>query len=68
MCLIVLEGNGNVLIIIRKRLEEACIHQVRRFLGDDVAVLIEVEALPDGKERTQEQRKVLPGVKKTSWG
>ena len=24
----------------KKRLEEACIHQVRRFLGDDVAVLI----------------------------
>ena len=56
--------SSNPAMHYRKRLEEACIHQVRRFLGDDVAVLIEVEALPDGKERTQEQRKVLPGVKK----
>ncbi|GAB5538648.1 MAG: Mrp/NBP35 family ATP-binding protein [Salibacteraceae bacterium] len=48
----------------RKRLEEACIHQVRRFLGDDVAVLAEVDALPKSTERPPEQRRVLPNVKK----
>lgn len=48
----------------RKRIEEACIHQVRRFLGDDVAVLVEVDALPKSSERPQEQRRFLPTVKR----
>lgn len=48
----------------RKRLEEACIHQVRRFLGEDVAVLAQVDALPKSAERPPEQRRVLPNVKK----
>jgi len=48
----------------RKRLEEACIHQVRRFLGEDVAVMAEVDALPKSSERPPEQRRVLPNVKK----
>ncbi|GAB4382240.1 MAG: Mrp/NBP35 family ATP-binding protein [Salibacteraceae bacterium] len=48
----------------RKRVEEACIHQVRRFLGEDVAVLADVVPLPKNQERPPEQRKVLPGVKK----
>jgi ATP-binding protein involved in chromosome partitioning len=48
----------------RKRLEEACIHQVRRFLGEDVAVMAEVDALPKSSERPPEQRRVLPKVKK----
>lgn len=48
----------------RKRLEEACIHQVRRFLGDDVAILPEVTALPSNAEREHGQRKILPEVKK----
>lgn len=47
----------------RKRLEEACIHQVRRFLGDDVTVFTQVDALPKSSERPLEQRKFLPGVK-----
>jgi len=48
----------------RKRIEEACIHQVRRFLGEDVAIMIEVDSLPKSSERPIEQRKFLPGVKK----
>ena len=48
----------------RKRLEEACIHQVRRFLGEDVGVLVEVEALPKSADRPQEQRRFMPSVKK----
>ncbi|MEQ9187321.1 MAG: Mrp/NBP35 family ATP-binding protein [Cryomorphaceae bacterium] len=48
----------------KKRLEEACIHQVRRFLGADVAVLVEVDALPKSADRPQEQRRFLPSVKK----
>ncbi|MEZ4720666.1 MAG: Mrp/NBP35 family ATP-binding protein [Flavobacteriales bacterium] len=48
----------------RKRLEEACIHQVRRFLGEDVAIMAEVDALPKSNERPPEQRRVLPNVKK----
>ncbi len=48
----------------RKRLEEACIHQVRRFLGEDVAIMIEVDSLPKSSDRPIEQRKFLPGVKK----
>ena len=48
----------------RKRLEEACIHQVRRFLGEDVAVMAEVDALPKSAERPPEQRRILPNVKK----
>ena len=47
----------------RKRMEEACVHQVKRFLGDDVEVEPNVEALPKNTDRTPEQRKVLPGVK-----
>ena len=47
----------------RKRMEDACIHQVKRFLGDDVDVRPDVQALPKTTEREPEQRKVLPGVK-----
>ena len=48
----------------RKRLEEACIHQVRRFLGENVAVLARVSALPKSSERPPEQRRILPSIKK----
>lgn len=48
----------------RKRLEEACIHQVRRFLGEDVTVMAQVNALPKSAERPPEQRRILPNVKK----
>ena len=57
--------SSNPALHYRKRLEEACIHQVRRFHGDDVAILAEVDALPKSAERPPEQRrKVLPNVKK----
>jgi ATP-binding protein involved in chromosome partitioning len=56
--------SSNPALHYRKRLEEACIHQVRRFHGDDVAILAEVEALPKSADRPVEQRKVLPNVKK----
>lgn len=56
--------SSNPAMHYRKRLEEACIHQVRRFLGDDVAVLAEVGSLPTNAEREAQQRKVLPHVKK----
>jgi ATP-binding protein involved in chromosome partitioning len=67
-----LEGNtisfkvrsSNPAMHYRKRLEEACTHQIRRFCGDDVGVLVETEALPKSSERPQEQRKFLPTVKK----
>jgi ATP-binding protein involved in chromosome partitioning len=55
---------SNPALHYRKRLEEACLVQVRRFLGDDVAVLAEVDALPKSAERPPEQRRVLPNVKK----
>lgn len=48
----------------RKRLEEACVHQIQRFLGEDVTVMAEVDALPKSSERAPEQRKVLGSVKK----
>jgi len=48
----------------RKRIEEACIHQLRRFLGDDVAILPEVTSLPSNVDRDPGQRKILPQVKK----
>lgn len=47
----------------RKRMEEACVHQVKRHLGDDVAVMPTVEALPKKGERDTGLRPVLPGVK-----
>ena len=56
--------SSNPAMHYRKRLEEACIHQVRRFHGDDVAILAAVEALPKSVDRPLEQRKVLPNVKK----
>lgn len=46
----------------RKRVEEACVFQVQRFLGNDYEVEPSVEALPKGNERPQHQRKILPGV------
>ncbi|MDP4664341.1 MAG: Mrp/NBP35 family ATP-binding protein [Salibacteraceae bacterium] len=48
----------------RKRIEEACIHQLRRFLGDDVAILPNVTSLPSNVDRDPGQRKILPQVKK----
>lgn len=56
--------SSNPAMHYRKRLEEACIHQVRRFLGENVAVMVEIGALPDSVDRPAEQRRFLPGVKK----
>ncbi|MEX2596911.1 MAG: Mrp/NBP35 family ATP-binding protein [Salibacteraceae bacterium] len=56
--------SSNPAMHYRKRLEEACTHQIRRFLGNDVTVLPEVESLPKTADRPQEQRKFLPGVKR----
>lgn len=47
----------------RKRMEDACIHQVKRFLGDDWQVHPDVQPLPKSNEREPEQRSVFPGVK-----
>ncbi len=56
--------SSNPAMHYRKRLEEACIHQVRRFLGNDVGVLVEVDAMPKSSDRPQEQRRFLPNVKR----
>lgn len=56
--------SSNPAMHYRKRLEEAAIHQLRRFLGEDVTLFAEVEALPKSGDRPQEQRKFLPGVKR----
>lgn len=55
--------SSNPAMHYRKRLEEACIHQVRRFLGEDVTVLAEVGSLPSNSDRDKSQRKILPKVK-----
>ena len=55
--------SSNPAMHYRKRIEEACIHQIRRFLGDDVNVMVEITSMPKNNERAPEQRKVLPGVK-----
>lgn len=47
----------------RKRIEEACEHQVKRFCGQEIEVETTVEALPASKERDPQLRSVLPGVK-----
>ena len=47
----------------KKRMIEACEHQLERFLGKDIKTEIEIEAMPKETERPKEQRKVLPGVK-----
>ncbi len=45
----------------RKRMQEACVFNVQRALGNDYEVEVNVEGLP--KDRDPELRKVLPGVK-----
>lgn len=47
----------------RKRMEEACLHQLERFFGNDIQASIQVEALAKDSERSPELRKILPGVK-----
>ena len=47
----------------RKRMEEACLHQLGRLLGQNLDVNIIIDALPAESQRPQELRKVLPKVK-----
>ena len=47
----------------RKRMEEACLHQLGRLLGQNLDVNITIDALPAESQRPQELRKVLPKVK-----
>ncbi|MBL4624535.1 MAG: Mrp/NBP35 family ATP-binding protein [Flavobacteriales bacterium] len=47
----------------RKRMEEACLHNLKRFLGEDIQVKIHVAAMPKTQEILKEQRTVLPEVK-----
>ena len=47
----------------RKRMEEACEHQLQRFLGKDVKVEVNVTAMGKAHERAPEHRTILKGVK-----
>ena len=47
----------------RKRMEEACMHQLNRFLGEDIQVKIHVAAMPPTQDKLKENRTVLPQVK-----
>jgi ATP-binding protein involved in chromosome partitioning len=47
----------------RKRMEEACEHQIKRFLGAEVEVEASITAMGKAQERKPEHRTVLPGVK-----
>ncbi|MEQ8624726.1 MAG: Mrp/NBP35 family ATP-binding protein [Vicingaceae bacterium] len=47
----------------RKRMEEACEHQLKRLLGKDITVEVNVSAMGKAHERAPEHRSVLPGVK-----
>jgi ATP-binding protein involved in chromosome partitioning len=47
----------------KKRMEDACLMQLKRFLGDNIQAQVQIEALPKSNERPAELRKILPGVK-----
>ena len=47
----------------RKRIEEACEHQIKRHLGDSISVEANVTAMGKAHERKPEHRTMLPGVK-----
>ena len=47
----------------RKRMEEACEHQIKRFLGNEVMVEANVSAMGKAHERAPEHRTMLPNVK-----
>ncbi|MFT4756153.1 MAG: ATP-binding protein involved in chromosome partitioning [Vicingaceae bacterium] len=46
----------------RKRLEEACEHQLKRFLGADVKFEANITAMGKAHERAPEHRSILPNV------
>jgi len=47
----------------RKRIEEACVHQLKLKIGDAVETNISVAAMNEDNQANPEVRKVLPGVK-----
>lgn len=47
----------------RKRMEEACEHQLKRFLGKEIEVEVNVTAMGKAHERAPEHRTILKGVK-----
>ena len=47
----------------RKRMEEACEHQLKRFLGPKVKVEANITAMGKAHERAPEHRSILPNVK-----
>ncbi len=47
----------------KKRITEACEHHLNRLLGNNLKIDISITTLPKEKERTGEQRKILPNVK-----
>lgn len=47
----------------RKRMTDACEHQIKLKISEDVKTSIEVVSMDKDKESTSEMRKVLPGVK-----
>lgn len=47
----------------RKRMEDACEHQLKRFLGDSIKVEVNITAMGKAHERAPEHRTILPKVK-----
>jgi ATP-binding protein involved in chromosome partitioning len=47
----------------RKRMEEACEHQLKRFLGSEVKMEATISAMGKAHERAPEHRSILPNVK-----
>jgi len=47
----------------RKRMEEACEHQLKRFLGNEIKVEVNITAMGKAHERAPEHRTILPQVK-----
>jgi len=48
----------------KKRIEEACLHQLKFRVDEALEADINIQALPKENERPSEQRKILPNVKK----
>src|SRR5690554_396220 len=46
----------------KKRMEEACEHQLKRFFGKDIEVEANITAMGKAHERKPEHRTLLPGV------
>jgi len=47
----------------RKRMEEACLHQLKRFLGEDVSATIDVVPIPREDSSKKENSKKASGIK-----